>query len=170
MVTEWRWIGKDLAGSSRGLILRYYPGIHLEGLRKTTKNLNQGGRSPGTRITLGTSRTHSCVKHSTTTFSNDTIQQCKIMLHGTSVTTSTSSWMVLIKFTLSPVHLKLSKIYHTICNQLQNWICKIMWTNMRYVPSLTFPISFTPHLFKNAVPTAKVIIKAVQEGYSQHVH
>jgi hypothetical protein len=42
---------------------------------------------------------------------------------------------------------------------------------MRYVPSLTFPISlFTPHLFKNAVPNAKVIIKAVQEGYSQHVH
>jgi hypothetical protein len=32
------WIWKDLVGSGRGLILRYYPGIHLEGLRKTTKN------------------------------------------------------------------------------------------------------------------------------------
>jgi hypothetical protein len=29
---------KDLVGSDRGLILRYYPGIRLEGLRKTTKN------------------------------------------------------------------------------------------------------------------------------------
>jgi len=26
-----------LVGSGRGLILRYYPGIRLEGLRKTTK-------------------------------------------------------------------------------------------------------------------------------------
>jgi hypothetical protein len=29
---------KDLVGSGRGLILRYYPGIRLEGLRKTTKS------------------------------------------------------------------------------------------------------------------------------------
>jgi hypothetical protein len=36
MISEWLWIGKDFAGSGRGLILRYYPGIRLVGLRKTT--------------------------------------------------------------------------------------------------------------------------------------
>jgi hypothetical protein len=34
-----RLIGKDLEGSDRDLILRYYTGNFLEGLRKTTKNL-----------------------------------------------------------------------------------------------------------------------------------
>jgi hypothetical protein len=33
----WWWIGKDFSGSGRSLILRYYPGIRLEGLRNTTK-------------------------------------------------------------------------------------------------------------------------------------
>jgi hypothetical protein len=33
-----------------------YPGIPLEGLRKTTKPLNQNSRSPGPRIEPGTSR------------------------------------------------------------------------------------------------------------------
>jgi hypothetical protein len=33
-------------GSDRGLILRYYPGTCLEGLRKTAKNLGQDIRSP----------------------------------------------------------------------------------------------------------------------------
>jgi hypothetical protein len=37
---EW-WIGKDMEGSGRGLILRYYPCICLEGLRKATKILSQ---------------------------------------------------------------------------------------------------------------------------------
>jgi hypothetical protein len=31
------WIG---FGSGHGIILRYYPGIHLEGLRKIMKNLS----------------------------------------------------------------------------------------------------------------------------------
>jgi hypothetical protein len=39
MISERWWIAKDLAGSSCGLILRYYPGIRLEGLGKITKNL-----------------------------------------------------------------------------------------------------------------------------------
>jgi hypothetical protein len=30
-----------------GLVLRYSPGIYLEGLRKTTKNLSQYSRCPG---------------------------------------------------------------------------------------------------------------------------
>jgi hypothetical protein len=30
------WIANDLGGSGRGLILRYYPGITLDGLRKNT--------------------------------------------------------------------------------------------------------------------------------------
>jgi hypothetical protein len=43
-VSEWRWIGKYLVRRGRDLILRYYPGIRLEGLRKTTKKLNQNSR------------------------------------------------------------------------------------------------------------------------------
>jgi hypothetical protein len=42
-----------LIGSVRGLISRYYPGIRLEGLRKTTRNLNQDSRSLGPRIEPG---------------------------------------------------------------------------------------------------------------------
>jgi hypothetical protein len=36
----------ELEGSCRGLILRYNPCIHLEGLRINTKNLSQNNRSP----------------------------------------------------------------------------------------------------------------------------
>jgi hypothetical protein len=53
-IREWRWIEKDLAGSGRGVTLRYYPGIRLEGLRKTAKN-----RSPGPRFEPGTYRIRS---------------------------------------------------------------------------------------------------------------
>jgi hypothetical protein len=35
-VREW-WFGKDLEGSGCGLIVRQYPGIYLDGLRKTMK-------------------------------------------------------------------------------------------------------------------------------------
>jgi hypothetical protein len=52
VVSEWR-IGKDLKGRGSGLILRYYPGIRLEGLRKTTKNLSKDSRSPGRDLNLG---------------------------------------------------------------------------------------------------------------------
>jgi hypothetical protein len=44
MISEW-WIGKDLEGSDRVLILMYYPGIFLEGLRKVTKTLSQNSPS-----------------------------------------------------------------------------------------------------------------------------
>jgi hypothetical protein len=71
MISEWLWVGKALVGSGHGLILRYYPGIRLEGLRKTTRNLNQGSQSTGLRIKLGTSRMwNRSVNHSTTTFGN----------------------------------------------------------------------------------------------------
>jgi len=36
-----------LAGIGRDLIERYYPGIRLEGLRRTTKTLNQDSRCSG---------------------------------------------------------------------------------------------------------------------------
>jgi hypothetical protein len=39
-ISECFWIGKDFVGSGRGLILRHYTGIRLEGLSKTTKTLN----------------------------------------------------------------------------------------------------------------------------------
>jgi hypothetical protein len=42
---EWS-IGKDFKGSGRGIILRCFPGIRLDGLRKTTKPLSQDSRSP----------------------------------------------------------------------------------------------------------------------------
>jgi hypothetical protein len=50
VIREW-WIWKDLEGRGRSLILRYYPGIHLEGLRKTTKTLV---RIPGLRAEVWT--------------------------------------------------------------------------------------------------------------------
>jgi hypothetical protein len=34
-------------GSGRGLILKYYPGICLEELRKTSKNVSQDSQCPG---------------------------------------------------------------------------------------------------------------------------
>jgi hypothetical protein len=43
---------KHLEESGSGLIFRYYPGISLEGLRKTTKNLNEDSRSPGRNLNL----------------------------------------------------------------------------------------------------------------------
>jgi hypothetical protein len=46
---------KDLVGSGHDLILRYYPGIRLEGLSKTTKQLDLDIRSPGPRFERGTS-------------------------------------------------------------------------------------------------------------------
>jgi hypothetical protein len=55
VISEWWWIGKDLVESGHGLILRYCPGMRLEGLRKTTKNVNQDSRSPGPRFETRTS-------------------------------------------------------------------------------------------------------------------
>jgi hypothetical protein len=70
MTCEWRWIGKDLVGSGHDLILRYYPGIRLEGLKKTTKNLNQDSRWPESRFEPGTYGIRSSsVNYATTTFS-----------------------------------------------------------------------------------------------------
>jgi hypothetical protein len=40
-------------GSGGGLITRYYPGIRLEGLRKTTKDLNRDSQSPGRDVSPG---------------------------------------------------------------------------------------------------------------------
>jgi hypothetical protein len=42
-------------GSGHGLILRYYPGICLEGLRKITKNLSQDNQCQGTDMNPGPS-------------------------------------------------------------------------------------------------------------------
>jgi hypothetical protein len=42
-----------MKGSGRGLILRYYPGICLEGLRETTENLSQDSRSSGRDLKPG---------------------------------------------------------------------------------------------------------------------
>jgi hypothetical protein len=73
MISEWWWIGKDLAGSGRGQSWRS-PGIHLEVLRKTTRNVNQDSRSLGPRFEPGTSRLRSkSVIHSITTFGDDVI-------------------------------------------------------------------------------------------------
>jgi hypothetical protein len=52
VINEWR-IGYDLVGSGRGLILRYYPDIRLEGLRKTTKHLSQDSQSPSRDLIAG---------------------------------------------------------------------------------------------------------------------
>jgi hypothetical protein len=67
-ISERRWIGKDLVGSDRSIILRFYCGIGLNGLRKTTKNLDENSRSPGQRIEPGIFRLRSRrVNHSSIT-------------------------------------------------------------------------------------------------------
>jgi hypothetical protein len=69
VISEWWWIWKDLVGSGCGLIVKHFPGIHLEVLRKCYENLNQDSRSPGPRFETGTFRKQSRnVNHSTTTF------------------------------------------------------------------------------------------------------
>jgi hypothetical protein len=50
------WIGKDLEGSDRGLILRHYPGFRLEGLGRNTENLCQYRRSPCRNLNPGPSK------------------------------------------------------------------------------------------------------------------
>jgi hypothetical protein len=59
VISEWWWIGKDLVESGHGLILRYCPGMRLEGLRKTKKNVKQDSWSPGPRFETRTSRIRS---------------------------------------------------------------------------------------------------------------
>jgi hypothetical protein len=44
---------KCLEGSNRGLILRYYPGIRMEELRKTTKMLSQDSQFLGRGLNPG---------------------------------------------------------------------------------------------------------------------
>jgi hypothetical protein len=44
----------DLVGSGLGLIVKYYPDISLERLRKTTKTLSQGSQSPAQDFNPGT--------------------------------------------------------------------------------------------------------------------
>jgi hypothetical protein len=51
IILEW-WIGNDVGGG-RGLMKVYYPGICLEGLRKTAENLSQNSRSPGRDLNPG---------------------------------------------------------------------------------------------------------------------
>jgi hypothetical protein len=41
------WIGKDLEESDLGLMFMHYPGMRLEVVRKTPKNLSQDNPSPG---------------------------------------------------------------------------------------------------------------------------
>jgi hypothetical protein len=50
--SKW-WNGKYLEGSGRSLILKCYPVIRLEGLRKTTKNLSQDSLSSGRHSSPG---------------------------------------------------------------------------------------------------------------------
>jgi hypothetical protein len=58
-------------GRGRGPILRYYPSILLEVMRKAKKNLIHDCRSPGPRFEHGISRIRSSsVNRSTTTFGN----------------------------------------------------------------------------------------------------
>jgi hypothetical protein len=76
VIIELWWTGKDLAGSGHDLTLKYYPSIHLEGLRKTTRNRNQDSRSTGPRFEHRTYRIRSrSVNHSTATFSHETYKK-----------------------------------------------------------------------------------------------
>lgn len=60
-----------MIGSGHGPILRRYPGIRLEGQKKTAKILIQDIQSLGPRIEPGTSEYEEGVlRHSATTFGN----------------------------------------------------------------------------------------------------
>jgi hypothetical protein len=52
MIRNWKGFGTKRSG----IILRCYPDIPLEGLRKAMKNFNYDIRSPGPKIEPGTSR------------------------------------------------------------------------------------------------------------------
>jgi hypothetical protein len=52
VISGW-WIGKDLEGSGRGLILRYHNGIRLKDLRKATQNLSLYSPSPCSDLDTG---------------------------------------------------------------------------------------------------------------------
>jgi hypothetical protein len=52
MVGAW-CIGKDVEGSGRGLILRYYPGNLLEELWKTTQHNSKDSQFPGRDLNPG---------------------------------------------------------------------------------------------------------------------
>jgi hypothetical protein len=49
------WIGMALEVSGRGIILRYYPSFHLDGLRETTDILNYDSRTSGRDLNPGAS-------------------------------------------------------------------------------------------------------------------
>jgi hypothetical protein len=66
MIIGW-WIGKDVEGWGRGLILRYYPSSCLDTLTNTARNLRIAGFRP--IFELWTSRIRSrSINHSTATF------------------------------------------------------------------------------------------------------
>jgi hypothetical protein len=69
--------GKDLEGSGRGLVLRCYTRIRLEGLRKRTRNPTHDCRSLGERFEPDTSQIRSSltIRHSTETFCNICFQK-----------------------------------------------------------------------------------------------
>jgi hypothetical protein len=50
---EWWWIRNGLVWSDRCPVFTYYTGIRLQGLRKTTKSLNQDSRLPGRDVNPG---------------------------------------------------------------------------------------------------------------------
>jgi hypothetical protein len=52
-VTSERRIGKEVEESGHGLILRYCPGIFLEGTTKITINLSEDNRSSGRDLNPG---------------------------------------------------------------------------------------------------------------------
>jgi hypothetical protein len=116
-MSEWWWIGNNLVGSGHGLTLRYYPSIHLEGLRKTTKILNQDSWLPGPRFEHRTSRIRSrSVSHSTTTFSSQVRMVRLFQL--TSLESANCSVTITVFFNLSTatwmsVHFKPQTLNHS---------------------------------------------------------
>jgi hypothetical protein len=65
-MTNWKGLGR----SGRDPILRFYPGIRLNGMNKATKNFSQDGRSPGQDLNVESCEYVAGVNQSTTTFGN----------------------------------------------------------------------------------------------------
>jgi hypothetical protein len=68
------WIGCEKKRS--GIILWYYIGIHLQKLRKTTKNLSQDSRSPGQDFKPGPPEYEAGFDHDFRCVSNTNLRFC----------------------------------------------------------------------------------------------
>jgi hypothetical protein len=108
-ISKWWLLVKYLVRSGHSLILRYYPGIRLEGLRKTWKTSIRIAGHRGQYLNPRTSQIQSrSVNHSTMTFSTT-------LEHGIIITLLSFFLKIMYKL------LSLCSIKWTAARWMQNW-------------------------------------------------